>query len=129
MIFVDTSVWVAALRAGEGREADHLRQLLDTHEVALAIVVKLEILSGASRHDRPRLKRTLSALPTFFPSGATWPIIEGWLELASNGGQKFGIADLLIGALAAETRSTLWSLDSDFERLADLGVVRLHRPR
>lgn len=128
MIFVDTSVWVAALRQGESREAIHLSQLLDLDEVALAVLVRLEILAGASRQDQLRLRRTLAALPTFYPDQLTWSTIEGWVEKAAMAGQRFGIADLLIGALAGEQRAPLWSLDSDFERLAALDLVSLYRP-
>jgi predicted nucleic acid-binding protein len=54
--------------------------------------------------------------------------MEDWVEEAATAGHRFGIADLLIGALAQEQGASVWSLDSDFERLAGLGFVRLHHP-
>lgn len=128
MIFVDTSVWVAAFRQAESREALHLSELLDLDEVALASVVRLEILAGTSRKDLLRLRRNLAALPTFFPSRATWSMMEKWVEHAASAGQRFGVADLLIGALAQECGASVWSLDSDFARLAALGLISLHTP-
>mgnify|MGYP001379926879 CR=1 FL=1 len=35
---------------------------------------------------------------------------------------------LLIGALARETGSLVWSLDADFERMSGLGFVDLYEP-
>jgi predicted nucleic acid-binding protein len=126
MIFVDTSVWVQALRQERSTEASTLATLLDRDEVALAAPVRVELLSGASRRDLPRLGRTLSALPVFYPQPATWRMIDRWIERATAVGQRFGFADLLIAAIAAGERGTLWSLDSDFSRMARLGFVRLH---
>jgi predicted nucleic acid-binding protein len=129
VIFVDSSVWVASFRSAAGGEARHLALLLEDDLVGLPSPVRIEILSGASAQDRLRLRRVLSALPTFYPTLATWERMEGWLDRASAAGQRFGAMDLLIGALAAERGAAVWSLDSDFRRMEALGLVELYHPR
>ena len=128
MILVDTSVWITALRRAESLEAAHLRRLLDDGTVALAAPVRVEILSGASKRDRPRLRRALSALPVWFPEERTWALLDEWIERAGDAGERFGFADLLIGALAAERGAAIWSLDSDFVRMARLEFIDRHEP-
>jgi predicted nucleic acid-binding protein len=128
VIFVDTSVWVAAFRSGEGHESKALRRLLDEDEVALAIPVRIEILAGASREDRVRLRKALSALPVHYPQATTWDLIDKWLAQAAGAGERFGFADLLIAALVAEHEGVLWSLDVDFRRMARIGMVALFEP-
>ena len=128
MIFVDTSVWVAALRSASGVEAAHLRELLRSDAVALPAPVLIEVLTGSSLQDRPRIRRVLAAIPTFYPLDSTWRLMDSWLDTASRAGERFGFADLLIGVLAAEQDSTVWSLDGDFRRMAACGLVPQHVP-
>ena len=127
MIVVDTSVWVAALRKA-GDEARVLTALLDADEVLLTVPVRIELLSGASARDRQRLRRALSALPLAYPTDDTWGLVDGWIELAAAGGEGFGVGDLLIGALAAESGALVWSLDGDFVRMRRAGLVELYEP-
>jgi predicted nucleic acid-binding protein len=128
VIVVDTSVWVATLRSASSPLGPTLRQLLDEDEVALAIPVRIELLSGAGAADRPRLRRALSALPVVYPTEATWPIIDEWIGRAGRAGQRFGFGDLLIGALAHELGALVWSLDEDFTRMSRLKFVGLYEP-
>jgi predicted nucleic acid-binding protein len=128
VIAVDSSIWITALRNKASNEAQHLSALLDLDEVALPIPVRLEILAGASRRDLPVLRVTLAALPVLYPAEQTWKMIETWIDRAARTGERFGFADLLVGALATENRCSLWSADSDFGRLARLGLIVIYRP-
>jgi predicted nucleic acid-binding protein len=128
MIAVDTSVWVAALRRRESPEARELSLLLDRDEVGLTAPVRVELLAGARQRDRGRLRRLLSALPVLYPAEGTWARIDAWIDRAGAAGERFGFADLLIGALASERNARVWSLDSDFARMHRLGLIDLYRP-
>ena len=127
MIVVDTSIWVEALRQAQSPAAETLRGLLDADEVALPFPVRLELSSGVTRRDRASLKRALSSLPVMLPSDATWRQLERWIDDAANAGQRFAISDLLIAALADEIGALVWTRDGDFQRMADLKLVRLYQ--
>lgn len=124
MIVADTSVWVQALRRGASQEAGTLRTLLDADEVALPLPVRIELLAGVSAEQRPALSRALAALPVARPTDDTWTQVERWGEAAARAGQHFSITDLMIAALTRELGALVWSLDSDFQRMADLGFVQ-----
>jgi len=128
LIFVDTSVWIAAFRDAKSREARELLVLLDSDLAAISIPVFLEVLAGASKADRPRLRGSLTAIPLYYPTDQTWRRAESWIEAAGDAGERFGIADLLLGAIAAENDAPLWSLDTDFKRMARLKFLRLFEP-
>jgi len=126
MIVVDTSIWVATLRGTDEADSATLTSLLDADEVVLALPVRWELSAGVSRSDRHALKRALSALPVVVPTEDTWRTVERWIERAANAGERFGIADLIVAALAHELGALVWSLDTDFQRMAKLRFVQLY---
>ena len=128
MICVDTSVWVTALRDRDSTAGVHLDDLLDRDEVALPVPVRVEILSGVSRAQEPRLRRALSGLPVLLPTDVTWDRIDNWVRLAGGQGHRFGVGDLLIGAIAADHGFSVWSLDNDFGRMHSLGLIVGYHP-
>lgn len=124
MIVVDTSVWIAARL--QPMVAAALRQLLDADEVALALPVRLELLAGLATHQRAAFKRGMSGIPLIYPTEDTWREMVPVIERAAEMGERFGLADLLIGSLANEIGGLVWSLDTDFERMERLGLVSLY---
>jgi len=126
VVLVDTSVWVAVLRSASAPEAPLLAQLIDADAVVLPLPVRIELLSGARASDRATLRTRLSALAVAHPTEETWALVERWVDTAADKGQRFGMGDLLIAALAAERQALVWSLDADFERLAKLRLVQLY---
>ncbi|MCL4849717.1 MAG: PIN domain-containing protein [Acidobacteria bacterium] len=126
MIVVDTSVWTAATRQPAGAVAATLGQLLDADEVALALPVRLELLAGVARKQRAAFRRALSGLPVVVPSDDTWRLVEGWIQPAADAGHRFAVTDLLIAGLASEVGALVWSLDDDFRRMEQCGLVALY---
>ena len=126
MIVVDTSVWVAATRSAQGDVATTLKGLIDADVVCLALPVQLELLAGLARRQRAAFRRSLTSLPVVRPTDDTWAVVERWVEQAADAGHRFGLADLLIAALAYELGGSVWSLDADFDRMATLGFVQAY---
>jgi predicted nucleic acid-binding protein len=123
--FVDTSVWVAWLRRGSGSIRERLDLLLDEDRCILPAPVRIELLSGMRAQDAARWGHLLLSVPTRFPAHSTWALAESWCATAARKGDRFGVGDLLVAALAHEGGGRIWSLDGDFARMARLGFIRL----
>ncbi|MGQ0735619.1 MAG: PIN domain-containing protein [Acidobacteriota bacterium] len=126
MIVVDTSIWIAASKRPGGSHHTTLEALIEADEAALALPVRIELLSGVASRDRAALRRALASLPLVLPTEDTWKLVESWIEPAARAGYRFGIADWLIAAMASELGALVWSLDKDFEQLAALKLVQLY---
>jgi predicted nucleic acid-binding protein len=124
MIVVDTSVWIAAQR--QPLVAETLRQLLEADEVALALPVRLELWAGVARHQRKAFGQKLNSLPQLYPTEETWQEMRGRIERATDAGERFGLADMLIASLSAEIGGLVWSFDKAFERMEQLKLVSLY---
>ncbi len=126
MVVVDTSVWIEFFRGRDTKLCAHFEALLDADRVALAAPVRVEILGGARKAELPKLQSVMAALPLLVPSAAVWSTIESWLSRAVAVGEHFGVGDLLVAGIAAETQAAVWSHDTDFRRMAKLGWIRVH---
>jgi predicted nucleic acid-binding protein len=126
VIVVDTSVWVDVARRPSSERARVFQQLIDADEVAVALPVRVELMSGVARKHRKEFRRTLSALSVLRPTDETWRLLESWIESAADRGYRFSVPDLLIAALAREIDGLVWALDDDFEAMEKLGMVRLY---
>ena len=54
--------------------------------------------------------------------------MDRWAIQGAEHGQRFGVGDLLIGAIARDSGALVWSLDKDFDRMARLRFVDLYEP-
>ena len=124
MVAIDTSVWIQFLR-GKLKESILLLKLLDSSEVLLPIPVKIELLSGVKKGEVKSLLKTLDAIPTLYPTSSCWQKAQDMALLGAKKGYHFGMGDLLIASLANLSSASLWSLDSDFNKLEELGFVKL----
>lgn len=127
MIFVYTSVWISYFRGRDRRLVAEFVRLLESDQVVIAAPVRAEVFSGAAKRELFLLKRVFSALPLFYPTESHWKLTEEWALLAAAKGERFGVLDLLIGALARDHGSRIWSLYGDFVRLEKLKLVSLYR--
>ena len=51
--------------------------------------------------------------------------MERWAIAGAAAGQRFGVGDLLVAAIASQNDCAIWSLDDDFVRMSRLGFVTL----
>jgi predicted nucleic acid-binding protein len=126
MIVVDTSVLVPVLRSAPGPETAILWQLIDADLVSIPNVVRQEIRAGLNPRNRTSVLNLLAALPISMPTEETWKRVDEWTDHAASRGERFGLADLMVAALADELGALVWSHDRDFERMEKLKFVRLY---
>ncbi len=129
MVLPDTSVWVDFSRRGKAGAAAALRQLLDGGEVVTCGPVSAELLAGAEGEVAERMWETLSSLPWAQLGQAGWNEVGALARRLRRRGQALPLTDLAIAVAATHGGHALWSLDSDFERIAPaLDGLELYRP-
>ena len=124
MIVVDTSVWIAAKRNAAVQAVLH--GLIEADEAAMPLPARLELLAGTPRKDRRAFVESCKGIPNVVPTEETWAPLPDWIARAADAGQHFSLPDLLIASLAEDIGGLVWSLDSDFERMEKLKIVRLY---
>lgn len=105
-----------------------MRNLLDGGEVATCGPVAAELLAGADGEVAERMWATLSSVPWAGLASSDWQLVGTLAHRLRQTGQALPLTDLAIAVAAARVGYALWSLDSDFERIAPvLDGLELYR--
>ncbi len=127
MVLPDTSVWIPYFRSRSGEDGDRLEALIAAGEVAICGPVMAELLAGAGDSQREAIVGTVGGLPFAALDRASWEEVGAVGFRLRLSGQALPLTDLAIAVAAARAGHVLWSLDSDFERIAPaLGGLELY---
>jgi predicted nucleic acid-binding protein len=118
VVLPDTSIWVGYFRNAEPFDADHLASLISAGEVAVCGPVLGELLAGAREAQRVDLLETLLGLPWADLDLDAWVTVGEAASTLRGAGTPVPLTDLTIAAAALRGGHALWTLDSDFERIA-----------
>jgi predicted nucleic acid-binding protein len=129
VVLADTSVWIPYFRSRSGAEGDRLEALIEDGEVATCGPVFAELLGGADEAQRTAITGTVGGLPWADLDHASWYDVGMVARRLRQAGKTLPLTDLTIAVAAARAGYVLWSLDSDFERIApELNGLELYRP-
>jgi len=127
MVLPDTSVWIPYFRSRSGEVGDRLETLIGEGEVAICGPVLAELLAGATDSQRESIVGTVGGLPLADLDRTSWEEVGAVARRLRQTGQTLPLTDLAIAVVAARAGHALWSLDSDFERIAPaLGGLELY---
>jgi predicted nucleic acid-binding protein len=118
VVLPDTSVWIPFFRSAKGAAGDRLEALIGEGRVAICGPVLAELLGGAGDAQRTAVMETVGSLPWAELDHASWREIGALARRLRQTGQTVPLTDLTIAVAAAHAGYALWSLDSDFERIA-----------
>lgn len=129
MVLPDTSVWIPYFRNSSGADGDRLEALIMDGEVAICGPVLAGLLGGADDTQRDWIRDTVGDLPWADLDHASWRDIGSIARRLRQAGQTLPLTDLAIAVAAARAAYSLWSFDSDFERIAPaLDGLELYGP-
>jgi predicted nucleic acid-binding protein len=129
VVLPDTSVWIPYFRSTTGAEGDRLEALIKRGEVAICGPVLAELLGGADDTQRDWIMNTAGSLPWADLEHAAWLEVGALARRLRQAGRTLPLTDLTIAVAAAGAGFALWSLDSDFERIAAaLDGLELYSP-
>jgi predicted nucleic acid-binding protein len=129
LILVDSSVWIDFLSTSPGPAGAELRRMIaDAEPFALTGVVVSEVLQGLTRKVSS-VEQFLSLWGLLEPRGfTTYREAAGIFRLARSRGLSLTTMDALIAAIAIEHTASLFTLDRDFSRIAQIAPLHLYQP-
>ena len=120
MVLADTSVWVEFLRSGQGELSDAFDELLVGRRLLMCGQVAAELVAGASARESEMLWARLQGLPWTSLGQAGWRAVGETARELRRRGARVPLTDIGIAVSGERAGARLWSLDSDFERIAEV---------
>lgn len=106
-----------------------MARLLDKGEVSTCGPVAAEVLAGVEGETADRMWATLYSLPWVETGASLWREVGHLARQLRQAGQRLPLTDLAIAVAAVRAEHSLWSFDSDFERIrAVLPELDLYSP-
>ncbi len=132
MIVVDTTVWIDFFAASGTTFDRHLADLIDNDApIVLVDLIYCEILQGIRENDvYQRTRQTLLAHPILRARGLeTFEVAANLYRAARRRGLTIRrTIDCLIGAISLETGAAIYHNDRDYDALAKVSPLTIHRP-
>ena len=123
---IDTSVWIRADRKGNEAVRNRLVTLIGGGLVSICWPVHAELLVGVKdERQKEALHERLSALEHIPIREETWSRAAGIGWRLTRLGQMVPMMDLVIAAAAIESNLVLWTVDTDFKRVAPVTPLRI----
>lgn len=128
---VDTSALIHLLRDKTGRVAERYDQLVDGAPVALSRMTEFELLNGArDEKELSRLRKMLAGETLIDIPATAWnESAQMVFDLRRRGVTLMNVFDCLIAYTAIQHDLELIHDDTDFERIAEVRPLQLHRFR
>ena len=132
MIVVDTTVWIDFFGAKDTTFDRHLTELIENDApIVLVDVIYLEVLQGIRDDDvYQRTRNTLLAHPILRARGLqTFEVAANLYRVARRRGLTIRrTVDCLIAAICLEAGAALYHNDRDYDALAKVSSLTIHRP-
>lgn len=129
MVLVDSSVWIeAARRAGSLEFKVGLEGLLEAAEGMFCAPIKLEVLGGARKEDRKRLKYYFDCIPYRTIDESAWEFAVEQAWKLHDKGISVPWNDILIANFALRSNCRVYAKDKHFEVMRDVLGIRLYSP-
>ena len=121
LVLIDTSVWILVLRKSPLPQArDEVEHLLAEDRVAIAPMIRLELLGGArTQGELNRLKSRLAALHQIPIDEASWETAANLSFKLRQRGKTIPYTDILIGSAAILAHCLLLHADKHFDLMAE----------
>jgi predicted nucleic acid-binding protein len=128
LILVDSSVWIDFFSSTPRAAGRELRGMIAKAEpVALTGVVVTEVLQGLTR-DIEQVEPYLGMWTMLEPRGfSTYRSAAAIFRLGRSHGISLTTIDTLIAAIAMEHGASVFTLDQDFVRIAQLASLTVHQ--